>query len=244
MAAEVIDHPRMVALYDEFNAGTWDTDFYAGFVGESPQRIAEVGCGTGSFAVRLARAGHNVVGVDPSTEMLRFARSRSGAELVRWIDGDATALPVETFDSAIMSGHAFQNLLTDEQILETLIAARGRLVPGGQFMFESRNPARKAWTNWHSDDGEPDVQQTSAGRIEVTWKLLDVDHELATFGTSTRFDSDGAEIIEQCTLRFITPSRLSELLTEAGYENVQWFGNWDGSPFESASSPEIIVVAA
>ncbi|WP_026536509.1 hypothetical protein [Arthrobacter sp. H14] len=71
-----------------------------------------------------------------------------------------------------------------------------------------------------------------------------MDHELVSFGTSTRFDSDGVEIAEQCTLRFIAPSRLSVLLTDAGYENVQWFGNWDGSPFETASSPEIIVVAA
>ncbi|MHA7173826.1 class I SAM-dependent methyltransferase [Arthrobacter monumenti] len=240
----MIDQPRMVALYDEFNAGTWDTDFYAGFIGERPHRVADVGCGTGSFAVRLARAGHNVVGVDPSAEMLHFARSRPGADLVRWIDGDATSLPDEAFDSAIMSGHAFQNLLSDEQILETLTVVRKRLVPGGRFMFESRNPARKAWTNWHSADGDPDVQQTSAGRIEVTWKLLDVDSELVTFGTSTRFDSDGAEIAEQCTLRFIAPSRLSGLLTEAGYDNVQWYGNWDGAPFEPASSPEIIVVAA
>lgn len=175
LAAEVIDHPRMVALYDEFNAGTWDTDFYAGVIGERPQLVADVGCGTGSFAIRLARAGHHVVGVDPSREMLRVARSRSGEELVRWIDGDATDLPDEAFDSAIMSGHAFQNLLTDDQVLETLTAVRDRLVPGGRFMFESRNPAREAWTGWHSADGEPDVQQTSAGRIEVTWKLLDVD---------------------------------------------------------------------
>lgn len=100
----VTDHPRMVALYDEFNAGTWDTDFYASAIGVEPLRIADIGCGTGSFAVRLAGAGHDVTGVDPSTEMLNFARSRHRAELVRWIAGYATDLPDEPFDAAVMSG--------------------------------------------------------------------------------------------------------------------------------------------
>lgn len=116
-------------------------------------------------------------------------------------------------------------------------------MPDGQFMFETRNPAARAWLGWDSTDGRPDVHDSAAGRLEITWKLMDVTGEQVTFGTSTRFASDGTVIVEHCTLRFIPPSRLAELLTEAGYDDVAWFGNWDGSPFDQDSSPEIIVVA-
>ncbi|WAP51101.1 class I SAM-dependent methyltransferase [Arthrobacter sp. ATA002] len=132
------NEPRLVALYDEDNAGTWDTDFYAGMLEalseqRGPLRVADVGCGTGSFAVRLARAGHAVTGIDPAAAMLDSARSRDGGELVTWLSGTAVDLPEGPFDAAVMTGHAFQCLLTEAEILSTLEAVGSRLTPGGTF---------------------------------------------------------------------------------------------------------------
>jgi ubiquinone/menaquinone biosynthesis C-methylase UbiE len=232
--------PRLVALYDEDNAGTWDTDFYASLIGSQPQRVADVGCGTGSFAVRLAQADHSVVGVDPAAEMLRFARFRPGGELVQWVEGDATNLPHEPFNAAVMTGHAFQCLLTDEEILGTLVAVKKRLLPGGRFMFESRNPARKAWLGWTSG---PSQKQTSMDSIETTRKVVDRERELVTFEETIRFESDGATFTSRSTLRFVPSSHLAGLLGKAGYRIVRWFGGWNGDAFDPGKSPEIIVVA-
>ena len=57
--------PRLVALYDLFNAGDQDFAFYACVIGAARQRILDLGCGTGTFARRLAAAGHDVVAIDP-----------------------------------------------------------------------------------------------------------------------------------------------------------------------------------
>jgi len=43
------------------------------------QRLLEVGCGTGDEAVALASRGCNVVGTDPSKEMIRVARGKAEA---------------------------------------------------------------------------------------------------------------------------------------------------------------------
>ncbi|HLI00221.1 MAG TPA: class I SAM-dependent methyltransferase, partial [Acidimicrobiales bacterium] len=40
----------------------------------APLRVLDVGCGQGTQALRLARAGHVVVGLDVSAELLRRAR--------------------------------------------------------------------------------------------------------------------------------------------------------------------------
>lgn len=233
---------RLVALYDEFNAGTWDTDFYSAALGDRALRIADIGCGTGSFTVRLAREGHAVVGVDPAPAMLAVARSRTDAALVSWVDGTAADLPAGPFDAAVMTGHAFQCLLTDEEILETLAAVRGRLAPGGRFLFETRNPARRAWLDWQSPDGPAAVEST-AGPLSTARKLIDVRGELVTFESWTRFESDGVELTDTSTLRFVQPERLRELLEAAGYPDLTWHGAWDGSPFDAATSKEIIVIA-
>lgn len=48
-------------------------------IGDPPQMIADLGCGTGSLSVLLAEAGHHVYGVDFSPEMLCIANHKSAA---------------------------------------------------------------------------------------------------------------------------------------------------------------------
>lgn len=242
MAVDGYAEDRIVALYDEFSAGTWDTDFYAAALAGPIKRIADVGCGTGSFAIRLAREGHTVTGVDPAPRMLAVARARHDAGLVAWLDGTARDLPEGPFDAAVMIGHAFQCLLTDDEILETLVEVRRRLAPGGRFLFETRNPARKAWLDWQSPNG-PDAVASSAGPLLTAWTLVEVRDELVTFEGWTRFEDDGTELTDISTLRFVSPDRLRDLLDEAGYAAAEWWGGWDGSPFDASSSSEIIVEA-
>jgi SAM-dependent methyltransferase len=67
--------------------------------------VLDVACGTGNAALRAAQAGATVVGVDLTPELLeegaRLAE-QLGVE-VRWVEGDAEALPVEdaSFDVVV-----------------------------------------------------------------------------------------------------------------------------------------------
>ena len=58
--------------------------------------VADIGCGTGRHALRLAAAGARVTAVDFSEEMLNRARAKPGAERVRFVQHDiASELPFE-----------------------------------------------------------------------------------------------------------------------------------------------------
>lgn len=65
------------------------------------------GCGDGSFAeqVVLRQKPSSVVGVDPAPAQLEFARQRPGAASVRYLEGDAQALPLldASVDAAVMA---------------------------------------------------------------------------------------------------------------------------------------------
>ncbi len=61
------------------------------------QTVLDVATGSGNVALQAAAAGADVVGLDLVPELLATARSRArslGAE-VRWVEGDAEALPFE-----------------------------------------------------------------------------------------------------------------------------------------------------
>jgi len=58
--------------------------------------VADVGCGTGRHAVRLAAAGARVAALDFSPRMLAIARAKPGAERVRFLQHDVTTrLPLD-----------------------------------------------------------------------------------------------------------------------------------------------------
>lgn len=71
-------------------------------VGAPPQRVLDAGCGTGQFALELARRGHHVVGIDRDRARIAVARRTAAADpqAVRrgpltYAAGDLAALRLE-----------------------------------------------------------------------------------------------------------------------------------------------------
>ncbi len=59
-------------------------------VGKSPKKILDVACGPGPQTYQLAKAGHSVIGIDLSPDMLAHAKRDSNLDL-KYIEQDATA---------------------------------------------------------------------------------------------------------------------------------------------------------
>ena len=62
----------------------------------APQRILDVGCGTGYLLRRLADRcpdAAELVGVDPAPAMIAAARAAAAGERLRWLEGTAEELP-------------------------------------------------------------------------------------------------------------------------------------------------------
>ena len=74
---------------------------------QSGMRVLDVGCGTGNVAVRAAKAGADVTGLDLTPELFDDARRHAADEgiEVEWVEGDAEALPFDdgSFDCVFSS---------------------------------------------------------------------------------------------------------------------------------------------
>ena len=208
--------PRLAALYDDFDGSREDLEHYEGIVRELGARhVLDVGCGTGSLACLLARAGLDVVGLDPAMASLDVARGKAGGERVRWIHGYATTLPPLQVDLALMTGNVAQVFLTDEDLSATLCGIQGALRPGGHLVFESRRPENRAWVEWQWDPAVATVHVAGVGAVSHRRDVTSVDLPLVSFRHSYCFP-DGTLIESDSTLRFRSQDELSVLLRRAG----------------------------
>ncbi len=214
----IFDEPRLAAIYDELDPDRSDLDVYASVVRELGARsVLDVGCGTGTFACMLARAGLEVTGVDPAAAMLAVARCKPGADRVRWILGVATELPPIQVDLATMTGNVAQVFLDDDGWRRTLEAVRRALRPGGRFVFESRRPERRAWLEWNQHDSSTRVEVDRVGVVEAWYDVIDVSMPLVTFRGTVVFLADGTKLTSDSTLRFRTRDEICESLELAGF---------------------------
>ncbi|CAG9254926.1 Class I SAM-dependent methyltransferase [Paraburkholderia unamae] len=234
---------RLVDLYDLLNSGDWDHRFYAERIGNQPRQVLDLGCGTGTFAVRLASAGHRVVAVDPSEMMVSYASRRPNAAAVQWIVGDARSVPHSPpFDVVTMTGHAFQCVLSDYEVAETLRTVHEMLVPGGFFMFESRNPVVRPWESWTPALSARSVQSEQHGPVSVFHHRISVTGLLVELETHYVFEHGITHLINKSRLRFTPHEDLADAIATAGFREIEWFGDWDGRPFQEATSSEIIAI--
>jgi SAM-dependent methyltransferase len=210
--------PRLASIYDALDPDRSDLDVYAAMAAEFGARsVLDVGCGTGTFACLLARRGLDVVGVDPAAASLAVARSKPGAAAVRWLLGDATSLPPVQVDLVTMTGNVAQVFATDDDWSATLRGVRTALRPGGRLVFETRDPARRAWLAWTREQTEMGTEIPGVGVVRRWHELTDVSGELVSLRTFTLFEADGTALMSDSTLRFRHRDEVAESLAELGY---------------------------
>jgi SAM-dependent methyltransferase len=217
VADAIFEDPRLAEIYDPLDPDRSDLDAYAAVAGEfGALTVLDVGCGTGTFACLLAARGLEVIAVDPAAASLGVARRKPGADRVRWLHADATALPPLQVDLATMTGNVAQVFITDYEWAAALRAVRGALRPGGRLVFESRDPEKKAWLEWNRDQAYRRAVIRGAGRVETWTDLTGVEGSLVSFRMTFVFGSDGAVLTSDSTLRFRSRDELASSLAAAG----------------------------
>jgi ubiquinone/menaquinone biosynthesis C-methylase UbiE len=251
MTAEIGDdplfrNPDFASFYDiengdEAESGRDDFAFCRALARDASS-VLDLGCGTGELAASLA-PGRRVVGADPAGAMLDVARQRPDGDKVRWMEANAQQLRLgETFDLILLTGHAFQVFLTDDEVRAVLKTIVRHLAPKGRFIFDSRNPAREEWRTWTPDLSERVVDHPAYGKVRA-WNDVSFDSAtaIATYQTFYELKTIGKTLSAASRIRFIEKDRLADLTAKAGLEVDHWLGDWKGSVYETGSK-EIVPV--
>jgi len=134
------------------------------------QRVLDLGCGTGGFALAIAQhIQAQVIGVDVAPHLLRYAVARSRALPILWILGHAEALPLadQTVDRVLMSLILHQIAHRERAIQEVYRVLR----PGGRCLVRTVAP-EVTLQNWVPFRFFPQVAAIEAARLPAIADIL------------------------------------------------------------------------
>lgn len=255
-------YDSIARFYDLDHAG-FDDDlaFYGEFARTVSGPLLDVGVGSGRVALPLARAGHDITGIDVSEPMLALARQRATAAefghrlLVTQADVVSVVLP-QRFGLAYFSLNTFSHLLTRPEQLAALANVRRHLLPDGRLLIDQWNPHASVapdssgqWVFGYRRQ-TPDsrwVTQSVSSRADPAEQQLQTtivyDEEIAS---PSRAAGAGGANVRRTTvalrLRYFYRYEVEWLLLAAGYELEAVFGSYDLGPY-SADSPRLIWLA-
>ncbi len=104
------------------------------------RQVIDIGCGTGELAIRLAKAGWQVSGVDVSEHMLVIAQEKAEAAGIHVPFFEQNMAELDGFsdlDGAFIFCDALNYLTDEDDVKRTFSAVTGRSVPMGCFCLMS-----------------------------------------------------------------------------------------------------------
>ena len=225
-----------------------DLPFYTRLADDYGGPVLELGAGTARVSAALAKAGHEVVALEPASEMIKRGRARLETEnlsCVTYIQDDMRSVRLNRQFSLIIAPfntlmHAYT--LSDQNA--TLQTVKAHLAPGGRFAFDLYTP----------NFGELNVL-----RLEPEWKhvggenselfLLQTHDPDSQTLTSHYFldttDETGILRRQRSTLtqRYFYRFELERALYQNGFSQVQIYGDFSRSRFY-ADAPHLVVTAS
>lgn len=243
MAEERIyaDRPE---VYDALNRGKRRFDAEVTFVRQQfevnrrtdGERVLVVGCGPGRHAVRLARAGFDVVAVDKYPAMVEYARSRvADDDGVDFRVGELPDLDVAGSFDLVLAIYNVLNYLDPDGFEAALGVLADHLADGGVLLFDNqlgvegdRRMLMDAGTD--GDREYARIQQLSGGD----------DHLLLQ---SLIFDVTAADcLLDEHALRLHDDARIREILDGLGLSTEVYHGGYGFSMSAETFALDVYVV--
>lgn len=234
-----------------------DIGFYLACAAQASGKVLELGCGTGRILIPTAAAGHTIVGLDLSPDMLSRCREKLRAQpaevqaRVRLLEGSMTSFDLrEQFALVTMPFRVFQHLLTVEDQLACLGRVRRHLVAGGRLVFDIFQPNLAmlhdpAFTQEREEFPEvelPDGRRFRRASRVAAFRRAEQINEVEIITYVRHPDGRQERRVSAFPIRYYFRFEVEHLLAGSGFHLGALYGDFDLAPLRE-DSPEMIFVA-
>jgi SAM-dependent methyltransferase len=198
-------------------------------------KVMDAACGTGFHTVMLARDGFNVTGADGSAEMVRKAQEnaqRAGVKGLPVVEAEWTKMtesfPSQKFDAIVVLGNAFTHLFDETDRKKALSEFHSLLSEDGVVIIDHRNYDKILDKEFESKHQVYYLgENVNAYPEEITEEFVRMKYEY----------NDGSSYhLTMCPIR---QNYVTELLRDAGFQNIRRYGDFDAE--YSFYEPDFII---
>jgi SAM-dependent methyltransferase len=235
------------AIYDlENRSFEPDGPFYLALAQRIGGPVLELGCGTGRITIPLAQDGVDVTGLDVVPGMLARALNKAQGLPIRWVEADARSFRLDReFRLILETGSTFQHLLERADQEAVLSRVREHLAQGGYFVVSTVFPRLDLMQDLEEEDDWFTYEDEQGQEVRVSGTQHYNPLRQVKVETAYRrwYDAQGREMVREVplALRLIFPQEMEVLLHYNGFEVVERYGDWDGSPLTAESRMMIYV---
>lgn len=236
-------YDQIAELYDVFVQTTLDVPFFVSRARETQGEILELMAGTGRVTLPLVEAGARVTCVDNAGEMLALLRDKLAK---RGLSADVHQMDVrrlafdKRFDLILIPFHAFAELPTHDDQLQTLEGIYAHLAEGGRFICAMHNPPVRL----KSVDGQLRLggkYPLNDGKL-LFWILQSYNPQTGQVDISEFFeeyDAGGrmtAKRLLEMRVSFVEKARFEAMIETVGFKVLNLYGDYDCGAFDAETS--------
>ena len=228
--ADAVTRLSRFNLYGETSGKDWKKPL------ETQPRVLDLCCGTGRISGELARMGFAVTGVDITESFLKAAKEDAEYEKfnVEYIQADVREfVRPDYFDTIINLYISFGYFSDQKDDLKVLKNVYKSLKKDGTFIIETLGKEIVS-----RDFEEAQWFERDGGFVLTEYKPL----ESWTF-LENRWIlvKDGKKTEKTFVQRLYSASELRILLAAAGFNDIDFFGDWDETPYDQNAAKLIAV---
>lgn len=238
-------------MYDLNETYVDDVEFVLMLMGTTPKKVLEIACGSGRFLVPVAKAGHDVTGLDFDEYMLEKIAHKITNEKIKWHKADVIYDDWGSgFDVVTLGANFLFNIVADmnyEQAQKLMIQkSAGALAVGGHIFvdYAYTHYPEKWFSNpdsniiWEGTDSHGNF-----GKMVLLDNTYDTESRIARF--VRRFDmilADGSTLVQEIPSEkhFAALDQIHKWLDEAGFVIEQECGDYQGNLISETTDRAII----
>ena len=201
------------------------------------RNVLDLGCGRGRHSITLAQRGYQVTGIDLSNKAIEKAKRIAGQKNlnnVKFFVRDMRDPLPKQFDAIVNLFTTFGYFLEDEENRRVLRNTGKMLNQGGILFLDYLNPHYV----------EKNLVPSESGMYEkLTYNVTRQIKDGMVFKTIQFSDDSLDEPVKyRERVKLYDLEWFRDVLTKSGYDIIETYGNYEGSPF-LVESPRMIIVA-
>lgn len=227
-----------------FPVGKEQINFVTKVAGEGPKSVLDIACGTGGYALELAKQGYAVTAVDLDSKMVEELKDKTlKSDLdIEALQGSMLELSSKIsskYDVAFCIGNSLVHLDGEKEIEKFFREMKGLLKEEGKLIIQIINYDRVLSKNVQF---LPTIENKEVG---LTFqRLYRYDEILNKVFFKTILEVEGKKIENEIPLYPALSEDLEKLLRKAGFKDVKLYGDFKGNDFEKDNSYALVVVAS